>query len=173
MTWQSRTPEHSRVCRPSRRAHAAPCGAGVLLILLPLVQERAWQGPAKWLLLLAGPAHRPGLVALTRPGLCPFVRRIPSRDAADLRNLRRESGLDLERRPAHRPRRRERGISHAGRRRLGGADVRRAGGGRRRGGHPRDRGAGGEAGRRGRLRAPRHLRQRPVPGARLAHPRRR
>jgi EmrB/QacA subfamily drug resistance transporter len=29
-------------------------GLGVLLVLLPLVQEREWQGPAKWLLLLAG-----------------------------------------------------------------------------------------------------------------------
>ena len=29
-------------------------GLGVLLVLLPLVQERAWQGQAKWLLLVAG-----------------------------------------------------------------------------------------------------------------------
>ncbi|GIF14174.1 MFS transporter [Actinoplanes teichomyceticus] len=31
-------------------------GAGVLLLLLPLVQEREWTGPGKWLLALAGVA---------------------------------------------------------------------------------------------------------------------
>ncbi len=41
-------------------------GAGVLLILLPLVQEREWQGPAKWLLLLAGLAVLAGFLAWER-----------------------------------------------------------------------------------------------------------
>jgi len=41
-------------------------GAGVLLILLPLVQERAWQGPAKWLLLPAGLAVLAGFLAWER-----------------------------------------------------------------------------------------------------------
>lgn len=41
-------------------------GAGVLLILLPLVQERQWPGSAKWLLLLAGAAVLAGFVGWER-----------------------------------------------------------------------------------------------------------
>ncbi|MET0495318.1 MAG: MFS transporter [Actinoplanes sp.] len=43
-------------------------GAGVLLLLLllPLVQEREWQGPAKWLLLVAAAAVLAGFVAWER-----------------------------------------------------------------------------------------------------------
>jgi MFS family permease len=41
-------------------------GLGVLLVLLPLVQEREWQGPAKWLLLLAGLAVLAGFLAWER-----------------------------------------------------------------------------------------------------------
>jgi EmrB/QacA subfamily drug resistance transporter len=40
--------------------------AGVLLILLPLVQERAWPGPAKWLLAVAGVGVLAGFVAWER-----------------------------------------------------------------------------------------------------------
>jgi MFS family permease len=41
-------------------------GLGVLLVLLPLVQEREWQGPAKWLLLAAGLAVLAGFLAWER-----------------------------------------------------------------------------------------------------------
>ena len=41
-------------------------GLGVLLVLLPLVQERAWAGPAKWLLAVAGVAVLAGFVAWER-----------------------------------------------------------------------------------------------------------
>jgi EmrB/QacA subfamily drug resistance transporter len=41
-------------------------GLGVLLVLLPLVQEREWQGPAKWLLLVAGLAVLAGFLAWER-----------------------------------------------------------------------------------------------------------
>ena len=41
-------------------------GLGVLLVLLPLVQEREWHGPAKWLLLLAGLAVLAGFLAWER-----------------------------------------------------------------------------------------------------------
>src|SRR4029453_18142425 len=41
-------------------------GAGVLLLLLPLVQEREWHGPAKWLLVVAGVAVLAGFVAWER-----------------------------------------------------------------------------------------------------------
>jgi EmrB/QacA subfamily drug resistance transporter len=41
-------------------------GAGVLLLLLPLVQEREWQGPAKWLLVVAAAAVLAGFVAWER-----------------------------------------------------------------------------------------------------------
>ncbi|AGZ43164.1 major facilitator superfamily transporter [Actinoplanes friuliensis DSM 7358] len=41
-------------------------GLGVLLILLPLVQEREWQGPAKWLLLVAGLGVLGGFLAWER-----------------------------------------------------------------------------------------------------------
>ncbi|GIE48610.1 MFS transporter [Amorphoplanes nipponensis] len=41
-------------------------GLGVLLVLLPLVQERAWPGPGKWLLLVAGLAVLAGFLAWER-----------------------------------------------------------------------------------------------------------
>ncbi len=41
-------------------------GVGVLLILLPLVQEREWPGPAKWLLLVAGLVVFAGFLAWER-----------------------------------------------------------------------------------------------------------
>ena len=41
-------------------------GVGVVLILLPLVQEREWHTPAKWLLLVAGLAVLAGFVAWER-----------------------------------------------------------------------------------------------------------
>ncbi|MGA5298709.1 MFS transporter [Nucisporomicrobium flavum] len=46
-------------------------GVGVFLVLLPLVQEREWQGPAKWLLLVAGLAVLGGFLAWERR----FARR--------------------------------------------------------------------------------------------------
>ncbi|MEV4639990.1 MFS transporter [Actinoplanes sp. NPDC049548] len=46
-------------------------GVGVLLLLLPLVQEREWQGSAKWLLAVAGVAVLAGFVAWERR----FARR--------------------------------------------------------------------------------------------------
>ena len=41
-------------------------GLGVLLVLLPLVEEREWQGPAKWLLLVAGLLVLAGFLAWER-----------------------------------------------------------------------------------------------------------
>src|SRR4051794_34436248 len=41
-------------------------GAGVLLLLLPLVQEREWHGPGKWLLIPAALAVLGGFVAWER-----------------------------------------------------------------------------------------------------------
>jgi EmrB/QacA subfamily drug resistance transporter len=41
-------------------------GVGVLLLLLPLVQEREWHGPAKWLLIPAGLAVLGGFLAWER-----------------------------------------------------------------------------------------------------------
>ncbi|MEV4705079.1 MFS transporter [Actinoplanes sp. NPDC049316] len=52
-------------------AGVALLGAGVLLVLLPLVQEREWHGPAKWLLLVAGLVVLAGFQAWER---C-FARR--------------------------------------------------------------------------------------------------
>ena len=59
--------------RADQRAHESldPVGVvllglGVLLVLLPLVQEREWQGPAKWLLLVAGLAVLAGFLAWER-----------------------------------------------------------------------------------------------------------
>lgn len=46
-------------------------GLGVLLLLLPLVEEREWQGPAKWLLVVAAVAVLAGFVAWERR----FARR--------------------------------------------------------------------------------------------------
>ncbi|UQU68589.1 MFS transporter [Couchioplanes caeruleus] len=52
-------------------AGVALLGAGVFLVLLPLVQEREWQGPAKWLLVVAGLAVLGGFLAWERR----FARR--------------------------------------------------------------------------------------------------
>ncbi|GIM94047.1 MFS transporter [Paractinoplanes toevensis] len=41
-------------------------GAAVILLLLPLVQEREWHGPAKWLLVVAAAAVGAGFVAWER-----------------------------------------------------------------------------------------------------------
>jgi EmrB/QacA subfamily drug resistance transporter len=41
-------------------------GAGVLLLLLPLVQEREWHGPAKWLLVVAAVVVLAGFTAWER-----------------------------------------------------------------------------------------------------------
>ena len=47
-------------------AGVALLGAGVLLLLLPLVQEREWPGPGKWLLVVASIAVLAGFVAWER-----------------------------------------------------------------------------------------------------------
>jgi EmrB/QacA subfamily drug resistance transporter len=59
--------------------------AGVVLVLLPLIQEEAWVGQSKWLLLAAGVAVLAGFVAWERR----YARR--ARPMVDLNLFRRRS----------------------------------------------------------------------------------
>src|SRR4051812_22227789 len=60
--WIPRTAAERRDTESLDPAGVGLLGLGVVLLLLPLVQEREWQGNAKWLLLVAGIAVLTGFV---------------------------------------------------------------------------------------------------------------
>ncbi|MEV6929113.1 MFS transporter [Dactylosporangium sp. NPDC051485] len=61
--WLPGPPEERRERESLDPVGVALLGAGVLLLLLPLVQERQWPGPGKWLLAVAAVAVLAGFVA--------------------------------------------------------------------------------------------------------------
>ncbi|WP_433058930.1 MFS transporter [Dactylosporangium sp. CS-033363] len=69
--WIPGKPREERARETLDPVGVALLGIGVVLLLLPLVQEREWKGPAKWLLVVAAAAVLAGFVAWERR----FARR--------------------------------------------------------------------------------------------------
>ncbi|GIF25568.1 EmrB/QacA subfamily drug resistance transporter [Actinoplanes tereljensis] len=83
MRWIPARPPEERERETLDPVGVALLGTGVILLLLPLVQEREWHGPAKWLLVIAAVALFAGFVQ--------WERRHQGTPLVDLSLFRRKS----------------------------------------------------------------------------------